>query len=195
LLLSVSNPKKADIVTEISKDHPPEFASIFVRGNPELGDKENGILTCNGKLDLEKVEQDFALVPFLNFVGLGQHSTKPIVFKRVDRDIPIPTIWRGPTAEETAEIGGIKDVGGPAVAWYGEEVDSGGGSASLMVDLTGRVFGSVSDGKDSYYINTLVNKTGSTLVEFNAVALEELLDQQDAESADDLSIWRLSSSL
>jgi hypothetical protein len=139
-------------------------------------DEGNGITTQRGRLGIDlDPGHAFSSVTVIEFTGTA--SAFPTL---IQRNATRPTSMR---TASSSSLESSSSASSSAVVWYGEEITKGAGSASLMVDdISGHVFGSISDGTNAYSIKTNVvsDQNDEFHFEFEAVSLSELPDEYEA---------------
>jgi len=126
----------------------PAQVDMTARADGMTTGNMEGIPSRHGEIAVSELGMDFSKVPVLVFKGLGDDdkSSKPLIIKRVDVDVPLPKIWKPE---------GSKLVGEVAQVWYGEEVGSKGtASCMFMANSDGGLVGSIQDGTNTYDVLT-----------------------------------------
>lgn len=108
-------------------------------------------------------------------------SSSLVLFERKDGEIEPPTLWRETTSDSSDEI---VQAGESTVIWYGESVNDDVGSANLIMDMSGHLFGNILDGDDSYSISTSISD-GVITYEYDVVDVDSLPDERWGDDDDD----------
>jgi hypothetical protein len=127
------------------KGMAPNSVTFKTKNNNPDFKQHNGIPQADGELDVSDIGPSLSGVRTIKLQGLRQKPNQPVVFKRKDIDVPLPTFW----SEEGGE---------PAEIWYGEGVGQfKAASATLIAGADGSVAGSVTDGTHSYMVTVGLN--------------------------------------
>lgn len=166
------------------KKSDPDFGQFSVVKNTLIEGEEDEVAFLKGQLELDDFE-DLESLPTLKFKGLNQDKEKStLVIHRVSQEhVSSPVIYRDASQAEQEEQDGLEEVGEIASVWYGEENGQGTGTASLMIDSKGNIFGSVSDGIKSFAISTFIDAESSAKIyQFEAFDLSDLPEEvEDGE--------------
>lgn len=164
---------------------------------------ENDINSQSGELTIEGLGKDGRIqqldsIKHIEFFGLGQPPQRPVVFRKVvpkDANVPVPTIWRKPynaRGDGSDEIyyedsDGTEQVGERASVWYGEERHHRIGSATLMCNPMGEIYGSIFDANESYSIRTSIDSNGVLRYYFDVVGIDDFPNgiDEDRDSPSD----------
>ena len=97
---------------------------------------------------------DLSQIRRIKLRGLFQNPNRPVIFEKVEVDVPRPQFFK--TTDDSGDAGapGSLESGDAADTWYGEEVGNGSRSVSILANADGDLIASMTDGEVSYVIES-----------------------------------------
>ena len=151
---------------------------------------------------------DLSQIRRIKLRGLFQNPNRPVIFEKVEVDVPRPQFFKETDDSGDADAPGSLELGETADSWYGEEVGNGSRSVSIIANADGDLIASMTDGEVSYVIESGGNRNrrlaagdgppGPKKLTYKAVKLADFPvdDDEDMFSGDNGNVRRqLSSSL
>lgn len=161
--------KEASAARQEGKGKGPSEVTFTTKGSkPDFKDRGEGFPSADGELDDPEIGS-LSSVKTIKLQGLRQKPNQPVVFKQVDVDhVPVPSFW-----DENGEQ--------PAETWHGRGTGQfKDASATFIAAADGSIYGSITDGTQSYKVKTSRNGDGtSKKFFFNVVNLEDLPTEED----------------
>lgn len=185
------------------EDNGIAVASITIREENSVTRNAIDSQQHSETIEMFNVNRQLSRVTNLNFFGRFKHKdNEPLVFQRVNVDVPRPQIWKRPDLLSSSYTSHVsKDVPTEmATVWYGESITPGFvGSASFIIDASGAVYGTITDGEDSYTISSSVDTLGSWRYKVDVVSMQdfpaEFESDEDSDDEDDSELAPLSRGL
>ena len=169
---------------------------------------EDGVPTTQGEMADVDIGPDLSQVRKIKLRGLFQNPNRPVIFEKVEVDVPRPQFFKATDDSGDANAPRSLEEGDSADAWYGEEVGNGSRSVSIIANADGDLVASMTDGEVSYVIESGGSRNrklaagdgppGPKKLKYQAVKLADLpvYDDENMVSGDNDNVRRqLSSSL